>query len=106
MANDQDEDDDLPQGMPPGAGGTRESQPPPGEEGERKRLFERAIPDLVKRMVERAVESGVERLSEGPEGLKNLVGGGKIPKEVLHYLFSQIDDTKNGIYRVVAKEIR
>ena len=30
----------------------------------------------------------------------------KLPKEVLHYLYTQIDDTKNGLYRVVAKEIR
>ena len=25
---------------------------------------------------------------------------------MLHYLYPQIDDTKNGLYRVVAKEIR
>jgi hypothetical protein len=30
----------------------------------------------------------------------------KLPKEVLHYLYTQIDETKNGLYRVVAKEIR
>jgi hypothetical protein len=75
-------------------------------EGDKKRLFERAIPQLVKRLVERAVESGVEKLQEGPENLRNLVDDLKLPKEVLHYLYNQIDDTKNGLYRVVAKEIR
>ena len=81
-------------------------EPPEAERGEeKKRLFERAIPELVKRMVERAVESGVERLAEGPENLKHLADR-KLPKEVLHYLYNQVDDTKNGLYRAVAKEIR
>jgi hypothetical protein len=75
-------------------------------EGERWRSFERAIPDLLKRAVEKAVESGVGRLSEGPDGLRNFVGDMKLPKEVLHYLYQQVDDTKAGLYRVVAKEIR
>ena len=75
-------------------------------EGERKRIFERAIPEILKRVVERAVESGATRLAEGPEGLRHFVQDLKLPKEVLHYLYTQIDDTKNGLYRVVAKEIR
>ena len=78
-------------------------------EGERRRAFDRAIPDLLKRAVEKAVETGVGRLSElsdGPDGLRNFVGDMKLPKEVLHYLYQQIDDTKAGLYRVVAKEIR
>ncbi len=75
-------------------------------EGERKRLFERAIPEILKRAVERAVESGANRLAEGPENLRHLVQELKLPKEVLHYLYNQIDDTKNGLYRVAAKEIR
>lgn len=73
---------------------------------EKKRLFERAIPDVVKGLVERAVERGVEKLAEGPENIRHLVGEMKLPKEVLHYLYTQIDETKNGMYRVVAKEIR
>lgn len=79
-------------------------------EGERKRLFERAIPEAVKRVVERvverAVETGVNRLADGPENLRNFVGEMKLPKEVLHYIYTQIDDTKTDLYRVVAKEIR
>ncbi|MEJ7734675.1 MAG: hypothetical protein WKG00_36455 [Polyangiaceae bacterium] len=87
--------------------GSRASDIPPNEGGgeERKRLFEGPIPDMVKRIVERAVESGVERLAEGPENLKHFADR-KLPKEVLHYLYSQVDDTKTGIYRAVAKEIR
>ncbi len=79
-----------------------------GERGDqdRRRLFERVMPEILKRVVERAVESGASRLAEGPENLRNFVQEMKLPKEALHYLYTQIDDTKNGLYRVVAKEIR
>lgn len=85
---------------------------PDGEKGDQERksrfegAFERAIPDILKRAVERAVETGASRLAEGPENLRHFVQDMKLPKEVLHYLYQQIDDTKNGLYRVVAKEMR
>ena len=93
-----EEDDDLP---------LRED-PPESEkaDGDRHRLFERVLPEILKRILERAVESGATRLAEGPENLRHFVQDMKLPKEVLHYLYTQIDDTKNGLYRVVAKEIR
>jgi hypothetical protein len=75
----------------------------------RKSIFERTVPLIVKRVIERAVESGVEKLtelSEKPETLRNFVGDLRLPKEVLSDVYAQIDDTKNGLYRVVAKEIR
>lgn len=83
--------------------------PPPGGDHERRRLYERAVPEVIKRIVERAVESGVEKLNEigeRPENLRNFIGDLRLPKEVLADVYAQIDDTKNGLYRVVAKEIR
>jgi len=92
---------------------SEESDRPPRDDDEKKRLIERIVPELVKKLVDRAVESGVEkfesgveRLSEGPEGLRHLVGELKLPKEVIRDIYAQIDDTKVGLYRVVAKEIR
>src|SRR5262249_11818218 len=73
---------------------------------ERKRLFERAVPEIVKRVLERAIESGATRLADTPENLRHLVQELKLPKEVLHYLYGQGDETKNGRYRVAAKETR
>lgn len=67
-----------------------------------RKLVERVLRDTIKRVV----ESGVEKIAEGPESLRNFVGDLKLPKEISSYLFSQIDETKNGLYRVVAKEIR
>jgi hypothetical protein len=73
---------------------------------ERKRRLERAVPEVVKRLIEKAVETGVERLSEQPEKLKDFLADLRLPKEVISEILSHVDDTKNGLYRVVAKEIR
>jgi hypothetical protein len=91
------------------AGGTRcgvTSEPAggpdlPESEVDRRRL-ERIIPDLVKRML----EAGLERLSEGPDSVRRVVGDLRLPREALGSILSQIDETKTGIYRVVAKEVR
>ena len=77
-----------------------------GLDGDRKRRFERAVPDVLRKLVERAVLSGVETLAEGPENLRKHLGDLKVPKEAASYVYDQIDDTKKGLYRVVAKEIR
>lgn len=90
-------DDDEPEGA---------SEEHEKSEGERKRRFEGAIGNALKRAVERAVESSMGKLAEGPEKLGHFVGDMKLPKEVLSYLYTQIDETKTGLYRVVAKEIR
>jgi hypothetical protein len=94
--------DDLPSRDDPEGG----DRPEVEREQDHRRLFERVMPEILKRVVERAVESGASRLAEGPENLRNFVQDMKLPKEALHYLYQQIDDTKNGLYRVVAKEIR
>ena len=75
-------------------------------EGERRGLFEGTLPDVLRKIVERAVESGVETLTDGPENFRKHFGDLKLPKEAAGYVYDQIDDTKKGLYRVVAKEIR
>ncbi len=70
------------------------------------RLFDSVVPEVIKRVVERAVETGFEKLTEGPENLRNKVADLKLPKEAATYLYHHFDDTKKGVYRVVAKEIR
>ena len=78
----------------------RESQWPP-EEREARRL-KGVIPELLKR----AVELGVEKATDAPEALRHLVADLRLPKEDATYLLSQVEDTKNGALRVVAKETR
>lgn len=67
-----------------------------------RRRLEGAIPELIKR----AVELGVEKAQEAPEAVKQLVADLKVPREIAGYIFSQIDETKNGLLRVVARETR
>jgi hypothetical protein len=77
--------------------------PPPHERDERaRRRLESVIPDLIKK----AVIGGVERGYESAESLRNFISEQKLPKEIVNALLSQIDETKNGLFRVVAKEIR
>ncbi len=71
-------------------------------DNERRRRLESVIPELLKR----AVEIGVGKAAEAPDNLKEFVGGLKVPREVAHYLLSQVEETKNGLFRVVAKEVR
>ena len=72
------------------------------ETDRRPRRLDTVIPELIKR----AVELGVEKAVEAPDSLKELVGGMKVPREVANYVLSQVEDTKNGLFRVVAKEVR
>jgi hypothetical protein len=83
------------------------TEPPPSkenkdsEEREESRV-ERALREIVRKVI----EAGYERLSEGPENVRNLMSELKLPKETLGALFGTLDDTKNGLYRVVAREVR
>src|SRR5512140_3388557 len=70
-------------------------------DGKRRRL-EGVIPEILKR----AVEAGVSQAQHAPENIKTFIGDLKVPKEIASYLISQVDDAKNGLFRVVAKEMR
>ena len=67
----------------------------PGGPSRRKRL-EGVIPELLKR----AIEIGVDRAQDAPESLKHFVGELKLPKEIVSYILQQVDETKNGLFRV------
>jgi hypothetical protein len=72
------------------------------DSGDRRRRLDSVIPELIKR----AVEIGVEKAAEAPDNLKEFVGGMKLPREAVNYLLAQVEETKNGLFRVVAKEVR
>ena len=100
--SDEDLPDDFASEPPPaGGGGQGGSVRESAKERMRARL-ESVIPEILKR----AVEIGVEKARESPSDVKQFIHDLKVPKELAHYLFHQIDDTKNGLFRVVAKETR
>ena len=65
-------------------------------EGETGRL-ERLLPELVRRFVD-----GLDRISEGKDGRSRVA----LPKEALALLLAQLEETKSGLYRAVARELR
>jgi hypothetical protein len=80
-----------------------EAPPAPERDAERaRRRLERLLPELIKRVL----ESGLDKLGDAPENVRHLVSELKLPKELLMIVLSQFDETKNGLYRVAAKEIR
>ena len=72
------------------------------KDARRRRRLEGVIPELFKRVI----EIGFEKASEAPESIKHFVQDHKLPHEAAAYIFSQVEDTKNGVFRVVAKEMR
>ncbi|MFI5301681.1 MAG: hypothetical protein ACHREM_26635 [Polyangiales bacterium] len=74
---------------------------PRGADEHRSRL-EGVIPDLLKK----AVQGGYDRASGSAESIRSFITESKLPKEIAHQLLAQIDDTKNDLFRVVAKEVR
>ncbi len=77
-----------------------ESEPPPGSE--RRGRLEGVIPDLIKK----TVQVGFDRTVGAQESIKNFIAETKLPKEIANAILQQVDDTKNDLFRVVAKEVR
>jgi len=82
------------------------SEPPPSGPSSPRERFRSRLESVIPEILKRAVEIGVEKARESPDNLKQFVHDMKLPKEIAHYLLVQIDETKNGLFRVVAKEIR
>lgn len=90
---------------------------PPGEEEEGqesaqsrrkfdKSKLEKALRESLKRAVEKGVEAGLETLNRTDKAIRGVVDDVRVPKDLVNYLLSQIDETKNGALRIVTKEIR
>jgi hypothetical protein len=75
----------------------------PEEPRERRRSrLEGVIPELIKK----AVGAGYNTATGSADALKQFIADSKLPKEIANAIFEQIDQTKNGLFRVVAREIR
>jgi hypothetical protein len=80
----------------------RPSQPPPEPYDDERRGTRK----LVERLIKKGLESGIGAISKSEDTVRGLVEGLKLPKEMASIALEQIDETKNGLYRAVAKEIR
>jgi len=66
-------------------------------------------PEEMKKLsgiVRRAVLTGVGALFMTEEGIRNLVGDMKMPKDALAFLIAQADKTRSEVARVVTQEVR
>jgi hypothetical protein len=71
---------------------------PKAEPSERGAL-ERLIPELLKKVV----ETGTKNLSS--ETIRQVLSSLELPREALHYTFSQLDEKKDLVYRAISKEV-
>lgn len=90
-------------GAPEEPAAAREDEP--NEDGARRKRVEHVLRDFIKRGVEKGIEAGLGTISKSQETLKNISDLG-VPREVAGYVFSQIDETKNALVRVVGREVR
>lgn len=87
----------------------RPSDAPPSEhpeEGEGRKRLEGLFREAIRKAVERGVEAGVGTFSKADKAVRGVASDIPLPKEVATYVFSRIDETKNGLIRVVAGEVR
>ena len=74
----------------------REDEPP------EEQVAKGFVPDIVRR----AVLTGVGALFMTEEGIRNLVGDMKLPKDALAFLVAQADKTRAEVTRIVTQEVR
>jgi hypothetical protein len=90
--------------------GDRHSTPPPGAPGsstdDDRDDHRSGAKKLVSALLKKGIESGIDAISKSEDVARGLVEGMKIPKEMASLALEQIDETKTGVYRAVAKEIR
>jgi len=83
-----------------------EEMPPGPEEGERERRWsEGLLRETFRKAVEKGIEAGVGTLRSADSVVRGVTQDGRLPKEVIGYVFAQIDETKNAMVRGVANEV-
>jgi hypothetical protein len=81
--------------------------PQDAEDNERDRRWsEGVLRDTLRKAVEKGIEAGVGTLRSADSALRGVTQDGKLPKEVIGYVFASVDETKNALVRGVAKEVR
>ncbi len=74
----------------------------PHRESERPEAHKDRVPEFVRRLL----EAGLDKLGERPDQLRQRLAELKLPKEAWVAVLSQLDDSKSGLYRIVAREVK
>ncbi|MFW2388461.1 MAG: hypothetical protein ACN4G0_08995, partial [Polyangiales bacterium] len=84
-----------------------ENDPSTTDQGERERRWsEGVLRETLRKAVEKGIEAGVGTLRSADSALRGVTQDGKLPKELIGYVFASVDETKNAVVRGVAKEVR
>lgn len=76
------------------------------EEVERERRWsEGVLRETFRKAVEKGIEAGVGTLRSADSVVRGVTQDGRLPKEVIGYVFAQVDETKNALVRGVANEV-
>ena len=93
-------------GTPPPPTGAAEPQPPSPAEGpageEQEGFIRQVIPDLLRR----TVYAGMAAVFSTDEGIRRIVSELKLPREVANYLIQQAGNSKDELFKIVAREVR
>jgi len=77
------------------------------EQGDRERRWsEGLLRDALRKAVEKGIEAGVGTLRSADSALRGVTQDGRLPKELIGYVFASVDETKNALVRGVANEVR
>lgn len=79
---------------------------PENEKDRDRRWSEGVLRDALRKAVEKGIEAGVGTLRSADSALRGVTQDGRLPKEVIGYIFASVDETKNALVRGVAKEVR
>ncbi|HEX5658369.1 MAG TPA: hypothetical protein VFX59_14300 [Polyangiales bacterium] len=107
------------------------SSPPPSDAppGEKRGRFERRLPNLIRRGIEKSIEAGLYTFEKSMEtgrettdavreafsdvkipDVASAVGKAlteaKLPREIAGAVLGQLDETKNDVVRIIAREVR
>lgn len=76
------------------------------EKERERRWSEGVLRDALRKAVEKGIEAGVGTLRSADSALRGVTQDGRLPKELIGYIFASVDETKNALVRGVAKEVR
>ncbi|MEM7447099.1 MAG: hypothetical protein AAF355_02550 [Myxococcota bacterium] len=83
---------------------SEETEDETGERGRRRRV-ERLIREGIRSVLERGLEAGIGTFAKTDKAIRGVVAG-ELPRELASFVFAQVDETKNALVRVVAREVR
>lgn len=87
-----------------GEGEPRQDKAPDdlGDEGRGRGRLDQLLPDIVRR----TLYAGLGALFTTEEGIRKLAGDFQLPKDVANFLIHQAANSKDELFRIIAKEMR